>query len=65
VGIGISILFIAAGAILAFAVNAATDVANLDTIGFILMVAGALGLLVSLTIWGPHRGDRRVVERDV
>jgi hypothetical protein len=64
-GIGISIFFIAVGAILAFAVNAATDVANIDTIGFILMAVGVLGLLVSLLIFGPRSRSERVVEREV
>ncbi len=47
-GIGTSIFLIALGAILKFAVSA--EVAGLDiaTIGVILMVAGILGLLVSL-----------------
>jgi hypothetical protein len=64
-GIGISIFFIALGAILAFAVNAATDVANIDTIGFILMGVGVLGLLVSLLIFGPRSRNETVVEREV
>ena len=67
-GIGVSIFLIAVGAILAFGVNAATDVANIDVIGYILMGVGALGLLMSLLIWGPRRGDTvvedRVVERE-
>ena len=64
-GIGVSIFLIAVGAILAFAVNAATDVANIDTIGYILMGAGVLGLLVSLLIFGPRNRDDAVVEKRV
>ena len=64
-GIGVSIFFIAVGAILAFAVNAATDVANIDTIGYILMGAGVLGLLFVLLIWGPRHRDGVVEERVV
>jgi hypothetical protein len=66
-GIGVSVFLIAVGAILAFAVNASTPGANLDTIGIILMIAGGLGLLVSLAFAGAHRGavvDERIVERD-
>ena len=64
-GIGVSIFLIAVGAILAFAVNAATDVANIDTIGYILMGAGVLGLLFTLLIWGPRHRDGVVEERVV
>ena len=47
-GIGTSIFLIALGAILAFAVNADISGLELSTIGFILMICGALGLIVSL-----------------
>jgi len=63
-GIGISIFLIAVGAILAFAVDVVADGVNLDAVGIILMVVGAIGLLASLTIfasWG-NRGDNVVVE---
>jgi|SoiMethySBSTD1v2_1073268.scaffolds.fasta_scaffold4194549_1 uncharacterized protein DUF6458 len=45
---GLSILLIALGAILAFAVNAAVDNVNLVAVGIILMVVGAIGLIVSV-----------------
>ena len=60
-GIGISIFLIAVGAILTFAVNAAVDGANLGTIGVILMVVGAIGLLASMTIFGSWGASRRDV----
>jgi hypothetical protein len=68
-GIGVSVLLIAVGAILAFGVNAATDVANIDVIGFILMACGALGLVIALVaMGGSRRGDTvvqdHVVERE-
>ena len=47
-GIGTSIFLIALGAILRFAVNAEVSGLEISTIGVILMVAGILGLLVSL-----------------
>jgi hypothetical protein len=65
-GIGISIFLIAVGAILTFAVNVVADGVNLDTVGIILMVVGAIGLLASLTIfasWGSRGGDVVVEER--
>jgi len=69
VAIGTSILLIAIGAILKFAVNVDTDGFNLNTIGVILMVVGILGLLISLlmgSLWADRRASRTVVrERDV
>jgi hypothetical protein len=71
-GIGVSLLLIALGAILAFAVNAAVDGLELDTIGWILMGVGALGLLLSVVFWStwggwrsPARRETIVEERDV
>jgi hypothetical protein len=63
-GIGISIFLIAVGAILTFALDVVTDGVNLDTVGIILMVVGAIGLLASMTIFGSwgHRGGDVVVE---
>jgi hypothetical protein len=39
------------GAILTFAVDVTTSGFNLNTVGIILMVAGALGLVLSLLFW--------------
>ena len=67
VGIGTSIFLIAAGAILKYAVTGHVSGLNLDTVGVILMVAGAIGLLVSI-LWATIWADRtrgRVVNRDV
>jgi uncharacterized membrane protein YdfJ with MMPL/SSD domain len=61
-GIGVSIFLIAVGAILTFAVNAAVNGFNIATVGVILMVVGALGLVVDLAIFLPRR--RRVVVED-
>jgi Domain of unknown function (DUF6458) len=67
-GIGTSIFLIAIGAILYFAVNADVSGLEISTIGIILMVVGALGLLISLFFMGSARrapADRTVVrERD-
>lgn len=54
---GLSILLIALGAILAFAVNAAVDNVNIVAVGIILMVVGAIGLVVSL-VRGSFSGFR-------
>jgi hypothetical protein len=65
-GVGISLFFIAAGAVMAFAVDVEnTEGFNINTIGVILMVVGAIGVLLALTIFGGRgRGDV-YVERDV
>lgn len=54
-GIGIGIFLIAVGAILTFAVEADVEGLNLDIVGWILMAAGVIGLLVTLSIWGRRR----------
>lgn len=46
--LGISLILIAAGAILAFAVTGAVEGIALTTVGVILMSVGFLGLLMSL-----------------
>jgi hypothetical protein len=69
-GIGTSILLIAIGAILRFAVSAHTSGFSIHTVGLILIVVGIVGLVISLflsTLWaertrGGYVGRRR---RDV
>jgi hypothetical protein len=69
-GIGASLFLIAIGAILAFAVNVESDAIDLDTIGVILMIVGALGGVLSMMFWSSWGGwgNRRetiVRDRDV
>ena len=54
-GIGVSIFLIALGAILTFALDARVGFLDLDVVGWILMAAGALGLIVTLVIFGNRR----------
>ena len=56
VGIGTSIFLIAVGAILDFAVDVRTQGFNLHTIGVILMIVGAIGIVLSLIFWGSWGG---------
>ena len=58
--LGISILLIAIGAILKFAVTASVSGLDLQVVGVILMVAGAIGLALSL-IWMATARRRDVV----
>ena len=55
-GIGVSLILIAAGAILTWAVNATVSGLNIHTIGVILMVVGAIGLVLSLMFWSSWGG---------
>jgi hypothetical protein len=52
---GVSIFFIALGAILYFAVTKVVDGLNLGAVGVILMIVGALGLVVSLVMFTTTR----------
>jgi Domain of unknown function (DUF6458) len=55
-GIGVSIFLIAVGAILAFAVTAELSGVDIATVGWILMIVGGLGLLLSLVFWSSWGG---------
>lgn len=50
-GIGVSIFLFAVGAILAFAVETNTRGIDLNVVGIILMIVGAIGLLLSMLFW--------------
>lgn len=64
--LGTSLLLIAIGAILRFAVTVSTNGFNLHTVGLILMIVGAVGFVLSLlwmTMW--ERRERVVAHRTV
>ena len=67
-GIGVGLFLIALGAILSFALGDDTlGSLNLDTVGIILMIVGAIGLLLSLLFWSsvaPFRREERTVVRE-
>jgi len=66
-GIGVSILLIAVGAILTWAVHFHLGGVSIHLIGVILMVVGAIGILLSLIFWsswGGATGRRRTVVQD-
>ncbi len=62
-GIGVSVFLLAVGAILTFAVDASVSGIDISMVGIILMVAGAIGLLLTLLVWGPR--SRRVTTEQV
>jgi hypothetical protein len=58
-GIGVSLILIAAGAILTFAVHGSSSTFNLHTVGVILMVVGAIGAVTSMIFWSSWGGFGR------
>ena len=65
-GIGIGLLLIAIGAILAFAVHATSNAVDLPTVGWILMAVGLAGVLLDMIwwhSWNAWRGGPAYVRR--
>lgn len=67
--IGTSLLLIAVGAVLKYAVTAHVSGVDIQTVGVILMLVGILGLILSLLytfVWSDRARNRnhRVVERE-
>ena len=62
-GLPVSLILIAVGAVLAWAVNVDTNGFNLNTIGYILLVVGIIGAILSMVFWsswaGPGYWSRR------
>jgi hypothetical protein len=54
-GIGGSIFLIALGAILAFAVNADISGLDINVVGYVLMLAGLAGLIITIWFWQSRR----------
>ena len=57
-GIGVSVFLLAVGAVLTFAVQGDLNGLDLDVVGVILMLAGAVGLALFFLVFG--RRDRVV-----
>lgn len=60
-GIGSGLVLLAIGAILAFATNVELSGINLDVIGWILMIVGAVSLMITFLYWRPRRRAREAV----
>jgi hypothetical protein len=54
--IGFSVVLMAVGAVLTFAVHKTANGVNIHTVGVILMIAGVIALAATLTIFAPRRG---------
>lgn len=69
-GISISLILIAVGAVLTWAVTTTVSGVDINTVGIILMVVGAAGLVLSMIFWaswggfGGTRRDTTTVVRD-
>jgi hypothetical protein len=56
-GIGVSIFLIAVGAILAFAVTADVSGVDVAAVGWILIIVGLLGAVLSMIFWSSFGGQ--------
>jgi hypothetical protein len=66
-GIPLSLFLVAGGAILAFAVTGSANGIDVQTVGWILMAVGFVGLMLSLVMWDTWMGGgfwRRTPYRD-
>lgn len=55
-GLGVSLLLVAAGAILAFAVNAEVSGVDVQAVGWILLIVGIVGAVLSMIFWSSWAG---------
>jgi hypothetical protein len=55
-GLPVSLILIAVGAVLAWAVSVDTNGFNVNTIGYILLVVGIIGALLSMVFWSTWAG---------
>jgi hypothetical protein len=55
-GIGVSLILVAAGAILVWGVTGNIGGVNEDAIGWILMIVGIVGLILSMIFWSSWAG---------
>ena len=58
-GIGVSLILVAAGAILVWGVNGNIGSVNEDAIGWILMIVGIVGLILSMIFWSSCTSKTR------
>lgn len=55
-GLGVGILLAAVGAVLAFAVSADVSGVNIHTVGWILLIVGIIGIILSMIFWSSWAG---------
>lgn len=62
--IGAALALIAVGAIFRFAITTSVNGIAIPTVGVILMIVGAIGVVLWLIFWSPWARRRRVVYRE-
>ena len=55
-GFGVSLILIAVGLILALAVNTDSSAVDIQTVGWIVTIIGAVGLVLSMIFWNSWAG---------
>jgi Domain of unknown function (DUF6458) len=55
-GLGVGILLAAVGAVLAFAVTATVSGVDIHAVGWILLIVGILGVVLSMIFWSSWAG---------
>ena len=55
-GLGVGLILAAVGAVLAFAVNATVSGVDIHTIGWILLIVGLVGFVLSMIFWSTWAG---------
>ena len=63
-GVGVSLVLIAVGAILTWAINASVQGVEVHTVGWILMIVGAVGLIITMFLvdnarWGGWKWEKK------
>ena len=62
-GLGVSLLLAAAGAVLIWAVDATVSGVNIHVVGWILLIVGAVGFIVSMALLDSWRSRGTVARR--
>ena len=62
-GLGVSLILIAVGAVLAWAVHTNTSGVDIHTVGYILLIVGAVGAVLALALWSTWWGPGYWVDR--
>jgi hypothetical protein len=55
-GLGVSLILVAVGAVLIWAVDATTNGVNLHAVGVVLLIVGLVGALLSMIFWSSWAG---------
>ena len=62
-GLGVGIFLAAVGAALAFAVNTDVSGVNIHSVGWILLIVGILGIILSMIFWSSWAGPAYFTRR--